>query len=1490
MPQPENPQSPKRKTRQISADIKRYNKIIYIALLVIIGLPLIGSIIFMVPGVQTRIVTNITDRLSNDLNTEISIGSIQALPFSGIRIKDFLVRDVQNDTLLFAPRVHSEIDYFSFFKKHIFLGRITFDSPKLKLKEYEEGMNFTFLLDSLAKNQPDTVKWHYSVRGIDIKNGNLKITNQIFQNEAFKIDSLAFSKLNISATRTSAVSDSIDFELNDLSLVEENGLEITSAGAKGKFRKDKITIRDFFLRTDKSDLSINSFDLAINPEETGPTAEQRFKTDMEKLLISPRELSMYFNNIPVPENPIILSGQVSGSLKSLKGRNFVLSMGRRTRLRTSFDLTDLRNFHETFIFMKIEQLQTTSEDLLQFSKKNKETPAFLKNLGMIHYSGNLTGFFSDMVAFGTFDTEFGSLSTDIGLKYSDQEGISFSGALSTKDFQTGKAFTNKDNPGDLDMNMEINGFWKNKTSYFAYLMGDINSLEWNNYLYQDINVNGLFTYQRFDGSVEMKDPNGIFRFDGEIDASGQTPTFQFRADLENVMPDRLKLLPTLKNAVITLSAAANFKGDNIDNLAGKIDITEGLIYTPKTSLSLDSLSLNAYAVDETKKIELNSDFIEGTISGQYNFEKFRQSFIDMVSHFLPSLTNQKPGKNLPENDFDFEFSFNGFDRAAAILIPGLEAASNGTLKGNVDSKNKILNIDANFQKIGYQGISANDIEFHASTNDERFIEVILRTSRIERENTAALYNFSIHNKAGKDTLDINLFWNNWGEITNSGAIYTTTAFRRDRNKKFYSDIHLSPSTVILQDSVWNISEARALLAPSSFSIQGLEIIHSQQRLALNGFLHKKSMDGMRLEMDNIDLAQLFGPNSQFKHRFGGTADGSVELKNYYRSPLWSANFSIDQFSFNKDTVGFFSIGSRWDPEKEQLAVNTSVQKNGKKPLEGSGYISPGKNKMDIELDLDQFEINFLNTFLGNILQDLDGTASGKLYLAGLLSKPLLTGKVDVDEAKFNVDLLQTSYQLTDSVWFYPNEIRFRDLSITDKNGEKGNFRGSIYHENFADMIYNLQMDVNKMLVLDTELKDNPYYYGTVYANGTLLVTGTTNNIELNIEGETLENTRFFIPMADTEEAVQSNFIQFIGDNTQQQQLVTSAGSEEYKVDLSGLELNMEIDVTPQARIEIIFDSTLGDLLSASGDGNIQIQIDRQGNISFYGDYIIDRGEYLFSLQNLVNKKFDINKGGVVSWQGDPYKARIDLTAVYKVKASLSDLVGPMSNGTSGDEGGSLQRRIPINCNLMLNGPLEKPGIKFGLEAPTLTESRESYMLDFISTEDEMNRQVLSLLVLNRFYTPDYMRMGSDPGLQTNNAALVTTTEMLSNQLSRWLSNISNDLDVGVSYRPEDNISSEEIEVALSTQMFNNRVTINGNVGYGKYQTNTSKMVGDFDMDVKLNPSGTIRAKAYTRSNDDIIYETSPTTQGIGLSFKEEFNKFTDLLLKYWKAITGDQEE
>jgi hypothetical protein len=399
------------------------------------------------------------------------------------------------------------------------------------------------------------------------------------------------------------------------------------------------------------------------------------------------------------------------------------------------------------------------------------------------------------------------------------------------------------------------------------------------------------------------------------------------------------------------------------------------------------------------------------------------------------------------------------------------------------------------------------------------------------------------------------------------------------------------------------------------------------------------------------------------------------------------------------------------------------------------------------------------------------------------------------------------------------------------------------------------------------------------------VTGTTTDLIIDIAGQTRENTQFYIPLEDEESAEESNFIRFINtkeqsDDSPQKLALTNS---EYEIDLTGMTVSMDLDITPEARCQVIFDSTVGDILRGQGNGNLQIRMDKAGGINFYGDYNFDEGDYMFTLRNVLNKKFVINQGSSINWDGNPYDANIDLNATYRLKTSLSDLAE-----YSNDD--RYIRRIPVHCNMLLTDRLTKPNIKFEIKTPSDQDNNQNLIDRVISTEEEINRQVLSLLVLNRFYSeaPADQNNNSPVG---NNAALVTTTEMLSNQLSHWLSQISSDVDIGVSYRPASELTDDEVEVALSTQIFNNRVIVNGNVGYGQDQTRPSNLIGDFDVEVKLNKSGSLRAKAYTKSNNDVTYSTtSPTTQGVGVSFKEEFDTLEELMHKYWLMITGKKKK
>jgi hypothetical protein len=290
-------------------------------------------------------------------------------------------------------------------------------------------------------------------------------------------------------------------------------------------------------------------------------------------------------------------------------------------------------------------------------------------------------------------------------------------------------------------------------------------------------------------------------------------------------------------------------------------------------------------------------------------------------------------------------------------------------------------------------------------------------------------------------------------------------------------------------------------------------------------------------------------------------------------------------------------------------------------------------------------------------------------------------------------------------------------------------------------------------------------------------------------------------------------------------------------------------------------------------------MDKKGNISLSGNFTVEQGEYLFTLQGVINKRFTVDPGGSLTWSGDPYNAVIDLNAVYKLKASLYELMA----GSPENQGSS--QRIPVECRIALTGDLMRPDIGLSIDFPALEERLKDELKQYFSTPEDMNRQMLSLLVLGKFYTPEFMRgtyEAATTGLIGN-----TASDLFSKQLSNWLSQINKDVDIGFNYRPGNQITNDEIELALSTQIFNDRVTINGNIGNNANPNsiNNNELVGDFDINVKLTRNGKLQLKAYNRANNNLIYETAPYTQGIGISYKENYNSFGELLKSFY-ALFG----
>ncbi|WP_430809750.1 MULTISPECIES: translocation/assembly module TamB domain-containing protein [unclassified Carboxylicivirga] len=1427
-------------------------------------------------------VNYITGELSEDLNTEISIGRVHLRPFKKLVLDEVVIFDQQQDTLVSVGRLAANIDSVFFKQKRLYISSLGLQDPQIGVVKYDSTYNYNFLIDALKIKQ-DTMPvqaWQFRLTDLDLLGGHLSYKEDSLPPKVF------FSDINVALHNIAR--DSIwHFDIEDFNFDNRlKGLSPKGVSGRVQLSNTALHLLNAKAHTAYSSCHIDSLSVNFIAGQQGLDQLGDFYVKLHQSHLSARDI-VQVTELNRATN-LALSGEVYGRLDNIKGRNVRLDFGQYSNLLADFDISGLPHLDETFIYLGVKRLKTSPDDLsMIFSHvrgRALQLPAAIGSLDDINYRGSFTGFLTDLVAYGEFSTALGNISTDLGLKIDEEDNLLFSGQLSTRQFDIGRLAGAEKHIGKTSMSVSIKGRRSSKDDFNAYLSGIVDTLRVNNYDYKNIRLNGLFANKKFDGDFLIDDPNGQLGFNGKIDLSGAVPNFRFAAKLTELRLDRLNLLNKHRNSVLTADIKTDISGADMDDLVGYLNV-KGFHYQAEGhDVSVDSLLLVSVREEERKRLVLQSDIAEGDLVGHYNFTHIGNRLKQNLMQFLPSLKRyiNIKDKVIKENDFTFSCTLKEMADIVALFEPEMDISDKGLLLGSYDSQAGKMDLEAGVEYLNYKGISLVNPEVHLVADDNEKLLMITRMKELNLGSFGALHNLSLHHTATHDTLQMNLFWNNWDEYTNSGSIMTTTALK-DRNNGFYATTELHPSYIMVRDSLWEMQPTRLHMHPDGFSTKNFRVHHGNQEIGVNGFVHRHVKDGLRIHLQNINLAEIVGYQGLKQVEIAGALSGVLDIHKLYTSPIISGNIHIDDFHFNKDRLGDFVINADYLPQDNQVRIGTTVTKDGASPLQGGGIIDLANQQLYLNYDLDKLEIGFLNLYLSKVMQNLSGTASGEVSVAGSLSRPALLGKVNIDKAFFDVGLLQTSYSISDSVFLEANTIRFKELKIADRNNRQGSFSGTIVHDAFRDMRYDLKLIANNMLVLDTKYSDNQLYYGEVYADGNLSVSGTTKDLVIDIAGQTKPNTQFFIPLSDEESAEESNFIRFVkhdikGDENEVPDIATSG---DYEIDLKGMTVSMDLDITPDARCQVIFDSTVGDILRGAGNGNLQIKMDKEGGINFFGDFSFDEGDYMFTLQNVLNKKFVINPGSSIHWDGNPYDAIIDLNATYRLKTSLNDLMPTPEEGYS--------RRIPVNCNLLLTDRLTRPNVQFEIITPSEQDNNQNVIDAFINTEEELNRQVLSLLVLNRFYSQESQAAGSSgSNLAGNNAALVTTTEMLSNQLSHWLSQISRDVDIGVSYRPASEMTDDEVEVALSTQIFNNRVIVNGNVGYMQDQTRPSNLIGDFDVEVKLNKSGSLRAKAYTKTNNDLFYSTntSPTTQGVGFSFKEEFDTLEELMHKYWMKLSG----
>ena len=556
-------------------------------------------------------------------------------------------------------------------------------------------------------------------------------------------------------------------------------------------------------------------------------------------------------------------------------------------------------------------------------------------------------------------------------------------------------------------------------------------------------------------------------------------------------------------------------------------------------------------------------------------------------------------------------------------------------------------------------------------------------------------------------------------------------------------------------------------------------------------------------------------------------------------------------------------------------------------------ITPASEELDITFVADRVRVGFMQPFMSAFASKVDGYASGQARLFGTFKYIDLEGDVFADSLALKIDFTNTEYLCSDSVRLRPGLITVRNAEIRDSYGHTARLDGDVRHVFFKQPSFDFRVrDARDFLCYNVGSKESPDWYGTIFGNGGAHISGEPGVVNIDVNMATASGSSFTFVLNDMLDADEYSFITF-RDRTPVQVVDSVVGIDaippavlEYQKRMtaqaqdepSDYNMDFRVDITPAAKIILVMDPVGGDEIKAFGNGNLRLTYGSANNdLRMFGTYTLDRGSYNFTLQDIIIKDFTIDEGSKISFHGDPYAAQLDIEAVYSVNANLSDL------DESFLQDRDLNRtNVPVHALMKVTGDMRQPDINFDLRFPTLTSDVYRKVRSIVSTEEMMNRQIIYLLALNRFYTPDYM------STTKGNELFSVASSTISSQLGSMLGKLSENWTIAPNLRSDrGDFSDVEVDVALSSRLLNNRLLFNGNFGYRDKSLNTNQFVGDFDVEYLLNRRGTWRLKAYNRYNDQNYYlRSAATTQGVGIMFKRDF----DSLLSWLKPLRRKKDK
>ena len=1443
----------------------------------------------------------VAEELSDLLNTRVTIGRINIGLLNRIIIDDVLLDDQDEQEMLKVTRLSAKFDIMPFFKGKISISSVQLFGFNINLqkKTPDSPPNFKFVLDAFASN--DTVKKDNSldlrINSILIRRGRMAYHVLSEEETPGKFNAKHVQLQNIIANISlKALSkDSINLGIKRLSLDEKvSGFSLKKMSLKLVANSRQTSIDNFAIELPETSLKLDTIHLIYDSLKAFDrfTEQVRFSFRTLPSQITLKDISPFLPALSHFKEPISLDMEVKGTVNQLTCSHLEITAdNRQFRLKGDVALQDLSHPQDAYVFGTLSELTATTRGVgflvRNLSHDYNGVPPVLERLGNVSFRGEVSGYFTDIVTYGQLHTDLGGVNMDLKLSSDKSKGLfAYSGAVKTTDYKLGKLLANEQ-LGEITFNLDVHGRHVTDRLPVVELKGLIASVDYSRYRYENITLDGEYKQGGFNGKVALDDPNGSIYLNGDVNVSSRIPTFNFQAIINKLRPHDLNLTSKYPDTEFSLKLRANFTGGSVDEMIGEINVDSLEFMSPEKQYFMNNMNIRASKQNNENQLRLTSEFLTASVEGKFQYHTLPASILNIMRKYVPSLILPPKKPIETHNNFQFDIHIYNTDILSTIFDIPLTVYTHSTLKGYFNDPLQRLRVEGYFPRLQYKN---NFIEsgMILCENPSDHIRARVRLTNLKKKGAV---NLSLDAQAKDDNISTTLNWGNSAAVTYSGQLAAVAKFLRTEGEKplLKAMVEVKPTDIILNDTLWQIHPSQVVVDSGKVDVNNFYFSHQDRYVRINGRLSDNPQDSVKVDLKDINMGYVFDIASISDDvNFEGDATGTAYASGVFKKPVMNTRLFIKNFSLNQGRLGDLNIYGEWDNENRGIRLDASIKDISTTPSRVTGIIHPLKPESGLDLNIEANELNlkFLEHYMKSIANDIKGRATGKVHFYGKFKGLNLDGAVMTD-ASMNFDILNTHFAIKDTILLAPTGLTFNNIHISDMEGHSGRMNGYLHFQHFKNLNYRFEIQANNMLVMNTKESTDMPFYGTVYGTGNALLTGNAiQGLDVNVAMTTNRNSIFTYINGSVASATSNQFIKFV-DKTprrtiqdsiqiisyyEQLQQKRQEAEEEQKTDIR---LNILVDATPDATMKIIMDPVAGDYISGKGTGNIRTEFYNKGDVKMFGSYQINQGVYKFSLQEVIRKDFVIKNGSTITFNGAPLDANLDIQASYTVNsASLNDLIPEESSSII------QQPNVKVNCIMNLSGILVRPTIKLGIELPNERDEVQTFVRNYISTEEQMNMQILYLLGIGKFYTEDARNN------QNSNVMSSVLSSTLSGQLNNALSQVfeTNNWNIGTNLSTGDKGWTDmEVEGILSGQLLNNRLLINGNFGYRDNPMANTNFVGDFEAEWLINRSGDIRLKAYNETNDRYYTKTNLTTQGVGIMYKKDFNKWSDLFFwNKWK--------